>query len=189
MCQATGTPPHLKYEADGGPGIDAILTLLGGSEQRDRDCETFFRAQLLFWLLCAPDGHAKNFSIVLHASGSFSLAPLYDVMSAYPLLGEGPGRLSPHRVRMAMAVRAKNAHWRMRNILRQHWEDLGRRHGIVNADGRGIDAFVEDVAERTPAVIESIRMAMPTAFPERVAVGVSDGLRDAVNRSANQTRR
>jgi len=25
MCQATGTPPSLKYEADGGPGMDRIM--------------------------------------------------------------------------------------------------------------------------------------------------------------------
>lgn len=31
MCQATGTSPHLKYEADGGPGIDAIMQLLATS--------------------------------------------------------------------------------------------------------------------------------------------------------------
>ena len=33
LCQATATPPGLKYESDGGPGMGAIMELLLGSEQ------------------------------------------------------------------------------------------------------------------------------------------------------------
>ena len=51
LCQATGKAPNLKHEADGGPGIDAILRLLGGSTQPERDRENFLRAQLIFWAL------------------------------------------------------------------------------------------------------------------------------------------
>src|SRR5690606_1727297 len=58
MCQATGTPPHLKYESEVGPGVDRIMGLLETSRQPERDRRTFFQAQLLFWMLCAPDGHA-----------------------------------------------------------------------------------------------------------------------------------
>lgn len=61
MCQATGTSPVLKYEADGGPGVDRIMAVLDGSSQRGRDRFHFFMVQLLFWPLGATDGHAKNF--------------------------------------------------------------------------------------------------------------------------------
>ena len=130
-------------------------------------------------MLCAPDGHAKNFSIALHAGGAFSLAPLYDVLSAYPLLGSGPGRLSPHRVKLAMAVRSKNAHWRMQDILRRHWELVGRRNGVTAADGSDVSAIVQGLAERTPAVIERVAGQLPPSFPERVLDRVCAGLRDA----------
>src|SRR5690606_27826503 len=63
LCQATGTPAIRKYEADGGPGIDRIMGLLATSASAQRDRRTFFMAQLLFWMLRAPDGHAKNFSL------------------------------------------------------------------------------------------------------------------------------
>ena len=179
LCQATGKAPHLKYEADGGPGIDAILRLLGGCTQPERDRESFLKAQLIFWMLCAPDGHAKNFSIALHTGGAYSLAPLYDVLSAYPLLGSGPGRLSPHRVKLAMAVRSKNAHWRMQDILRRHWELVGRRNGVTAADGRDVSAIVQNLAERTPAVIEHVAGQVPPSFPARVLDLVCTGLRDA----------
>ncbi|HRO57685.1 MAG TPA: type II toxin-antitoxin system HipA family toxin [Burkholderiaceae bacterium] len=184
FCQATGTPTHLKYEADGGPGIDDILSILAGSRRREADRADFFRAQLLFWMLCAPDGHAKNFSIALHAGGAFSSTPLYDAMSAWPYLGEGSGRLSPHRVRMAMAVRSRNAHWRMREILRRHWEAAGRRNGVVTAAGEGVEAIIDDIAERTPAVVDAVARRLPEGFPARVAEPIFSGLRGAAERIA-----
>jgi serine/threonine-protein kinase HipA len=51
MCQALGVPPSLKYEADGGPGIRAILDLLLGSTRADADRLAFFKTQVMFWLL------------------------------------------------------------------------------------------------------------------------------------------
>ena len=63
FCQATGTPWHRKYQADGGPGLIEIARILRGSTESQQDLRTVFRAQLLFWMLAATDGHAKNFSI------------------------------------------------------------------------------------------------------------------------------
>jgi serine/threonine-protein kinase HipA len=182
FCQATGTPSHLKYEADGGPGIDRGLDLLNASRRRARDRETFFRAQLVFWLLCAPDGHAKNFSLALHAGGSFSLAPLYDVMSAYPVLGAGPGRIPPHKVRLAMALRCGNAHWRMHDMRRRHWEEVGRRNGVVSASGQGVDTLIDDLVDRTPGVVESVAARLPPGFPGCVADAILSGLAAAAGR-------
>ena len=56
------------------------------------------RAQIVFWLLVAIDGHAKNFSVFL-TPGGYKLTPLYDVMSASPY-----PQLSPHKIKLAMAV-------------------------------------------------------------------------------------
>lgn len=175
MCQATATPPHLKYEADGGPGIDSVMGLLNGSAQRERDREVFFKAQLLSWMLCAPDGHAKNFSLALHAGGSYSLAPLYDVMSAYPLLGEGPGRLSRHKVKMAMAVRSQNPHWKMRDIQARHWAALAQRYGIGVAEGSG-RAAVLAVASDTAAALGAIAQQLPAKFPAHIYESVVNGI-------------
>lgn len=182
MCQATATPAHSKYEADGGPGIDRILEVLNGSTRRMQDRENFFRAQILFWLMCAPDGHAKNFSIALHAGGSFSMTPLYDVVSAYPVLGSGPNRISPHRVKMAMALRCTNTHWRMRDILRRHWEEVGRRNGIVTESGQGVDALIQSVIERTPAALDEVVAKLPSGFPSYVVDSIVGGIRAAVDK-------
>ena len=184
MCQATGVSPEAKYEADGGPGMDHILDVLDGSMTREQDRRDFFKAQLLFWMLCATDGHAKNFSLFLRPGGRYQLTPLYDVLSAYPVLGEGPGKMSPFKAKMAMAVRSKNAHWKMRDILRRHWVALGTRHGILNEAAREAEHLINDIAARAPEVIAKVRTQLPEGFPVPLAEAVFEGMQDAAKRLA-----
>lgn len=184
MCQATGTPPHLKYEADGGPGVERIMGLLETSRQSERDRRMFFQSQVLFWMLCATDGHAKNFSLFLRPGGSYELTPLYDVLSAYPILGEGAGKLSPFRAKMAMAVRSKSPHWTMRDIQRRHWLAMGERYGVVTTDGRGAQFVVDDLVARTSDVVRAVRAKLPQGFPEGLTDSILGGLQAAADRLA-----
>ena len=96
FCQATGTSPLVKYENEGGPGLSKLFAILQQSSTAGDDMRTLMASQVLFWLLRAPDGHAKNFSIPLLPGGSFRLTKLYEVMSAYPILG--------NNMKMAMAL-------------------------------------------------------------------------------------
>ena len=82
-----------------------ILTLLLGSHRALADCRAFFKAQIVYWLLCATDGHAKNFSVFIEPKGRFTQTPLYDVLPAYLIMGHGRNQLAAEKVRMAMAVR------------------------------------------------------------------------------------
>lgn len=182
LCQATASPPDLKYEAQGGPGIDRIMSILSGSITPEQDKRTFFTAQVLFWMLCAPDGHAKNFSLFIRPGGRFQLTPLYDVISAYPVLGHGPNQISPFKVKLAMAVRGKNAHWKMNDIQRRHWVAAGARHGVVTADGQAVDALLDDLVARTPAVIAQVSAKLPEGFPESLANCILNGLASAGER-------
>lgn len=184
MCQATGTPPHLKYEAEGGPGMRTIMKLLATSREPDRDRRTFFQAQVLFWMLRAIDGHAKNFSIFLRQGGSYELTPLYDVLSAYPIMGSGANMLSPFKAKMAMAVRSKNPHWRMNDILRRHWLAVGAEHGVVTPDGRGAAFVVDDLIARTPKVVRTVRALLPDDFPQALADSILNGLQAAADELA-----
>lgn len=179
MCQALGYPSHLKYESDGGPGMDKILTLLGGSANAAQDKANFIKAQFVFWLLCASDGHAKNFSIQIRAGGRYAMTPLYDVLSVYPVLGEGTHRVSPHKVSMAMAVRGKNPHWNMREIQPRHWHELARRHGVPTT---GADSPFEPVITQTFAVVEQVHGLLPAGFPGDVSDAVLNGLAGAAER-------
>ncbi len=176
FCQATGTPANLKYEADGGPGIDRIMGLLATSASPQRDRRIFFLAQLLFWMLRAPDGHAKNFSLSIRPRGAYSLTPLYDVMSAWPVIGDAPNKLPGHKVRMAMAIRSTNTHWKMKEILPRHWLALGKRYGLLDEDGRTVETLVGDIVERTPRVVAAIEAMLPAGFPEHIADPILRGL-------------
>lgn len=182
MCQAMGLSPTLKYESDGGPGIDRILTFLDGSLDPECDKRTFFQTQVLFWMLCAPDGHAKNFSLNLHPGGRYQLTPIYDVLSAYPLLGHGPNQWSPNRVKMAMALRSKNTHYHMREIRRRHWIALGGRHSVMTVDGRGAEYLLDDLVERTQHVVKSVCAQLPQSFPAQLADSILGGLTSAAGK-------
>jgi serine/threonine-protein kinase HipA len=176
MCQATGTSPDMKYECDGGPGILRIMKLLLASRLSLADRKDFLRAQILFWMLAAIDGHAKNFSIFLEAAGRFSLTPLYDVLSAYPVMGHTAGKLAPEKVRMAMAVYGKNRHYRWKDISARHWIRTGEFAGL---SGEVVREILADLVEKTPGVISAVSSQLPADFPEAVAELIFQGLERA----------
>lgn len=135
-------------------------------------------------MLRAPDGHAKNFSLSIRPRGSYRLTPLYDLMSTWPLIGEGPGLLSEHKVRLAMAVRSTNAHWKMKEIRRRHWLALGKRFGVLDADGQGMETILEKLIAQTPDVVARIEASLPKGFPAAVADPVLRGLERAAQQLA-----
>ena len=170
MCQAFGLHPDQKYESDGGPGVPKIMELLLRSTKSDQDRHAFFKAQMVFWLLAATDGHAKNFSLHLNAGGSYELTPLYDVLSAYPIMGNGPNQLDPHDAKLAMAVVSKNRHYQIRDIRARHWVAMARRCGI---DGR---VLLDEVVSEAASVIKTVSEELPPAFPDAVATPILDGI-------------
>ncbi|NTV01821.1 MAG: type II toxin-antitoxin system HipA family toxin [Chlorobiaceae bacterium] len=179
LCQATGTPPWNKYESDGGPGIKAIMTLLLGSDRASQDRKMFFRAQVAFYLLCAIDGHAKNFSIVLGPGGTFHLTPLYDVLSAYPVIGSGPKMLPKQKVKMAMALWGKNRIYRWDAIMRRHFMKTGTDCGLALSDS---EAIIGDMVRLTPQVLEQTANALPAGFPEQVLTTITEGVQERCRR-------
>jgi serine/threonine-protein kinase HipA len=174
LCQATGTSGLAKYEADGGPGIDAIMEVLDGSAQASADRRHFFITQILFWLLAATDGHAKNYSIALLPGSQYAATPLYDVLSAHPIIGRGRNHIAPQRVSLAMAVRGRNRHYRVEEIYPRHWIAQGQRVGFAAAD---VEAMLAQVAAETPRVIETVAAQIPADFPEDVSDAVFAGMR------------
>ena len=129
------------------------------------------RTQFVFWMLAAIDGHAKNFSVFLLPLGAYKLAPRYDILSAYPVLGHGRGKLSPEKIKMAMAVHGKNRHYRWKEICARHWLETGKRCGFGE-----MKTIIEDVIARTPAVIQQVRAVVPARFPAQIADSILDGI-------------
>lgn len=180
FCQALGVPPHRKYESQGGPGMRDIADILRQSQRPQDDIETFLGAQIVFWMLAAPDGHAKNFSIRLLPGGRFQLAPLYDVMSIWPVEGDGGNQWSWHKATLAMAVWGRSRHYRMRDVKRAHFDATAQ----LCHYGRDAGLLVERFVARTPEVIEQVAATLPEGFPERIARRLFDGLRMSAQRLA-----
>jgi serine/threonine-protein kinase HipA len=175
FCQATGTPSSLKYESDGGPGITEMARLLQASESRDGDLATLLRAQLLFWMLAAIDGHAKNFSIHLLPQGRYLLTPLYDVISAWPIAGPRQNQLHPSKLKLAMSLRGKKKHYRLTEIRRRHFNATAQQCGL----GKNMNSIIDEVVAKTPSVIENVGAKLPADYPARVFDLVTGGLKRA----------
>ncbi len=177
FCQATGTSPHIKYENEGGPGLAPLFTLVQQSLDAERDLRTLMASQILFWMLRAPDGHAKNFSIQLQAgaAGRFRLAPLYDVMSAHPVIGDGPNQWAARELKLAMALLGKNRHYLMHTIQRRHFNSTAKKLGY----GETAEPLLQELVERTPAVVAQVQNELPEGFSQQVADQILDGLLSA----------
>ncbi len=179
FCQALGVPAESKYQEHGGPGMADILSVLRGSDRPKEDRLEFLAAQLLFWLLAAPDGHAKNFSIFLLPGSRFQLTPLYDIMLAWPIIGSGAREFQWQKVKLAMAVRSKNNQL-MHDIQRRHWSATAS----ANALGSDFEPVIEDLIERAPKVVEALQHTLPATFPAVVSDPIFQGLQNQAKRLA-----
>ena len=175
FCQVMGVPSHLKYESDGGPGLRDLAGVLKGSIQGEKDLTTLLTAQLLFWMLAAPDGHAKNFSIRVLPQGRYQLTPLYDVMSIWPVEGNGPNQFSMFKAKMAMAILGKNKHYHFKDIQRRHFNNMaGKCFDRVDAED-----VIGRVLEVTSRAIEAMGSRLQEGFPDWIAESVFKGLRQS----------
>ncbi|KAI9549206.1 hypothetical protein GHT06_007194 [Daphnia sinensis] len=102
------------------------------------------------------DGHAKNFSIQILPQGQFKLAPLYDVMSIWPIEGPGPNQWSIHKLKLAMAFWGKNKHYQHKEVLQRHLVSTAKICGL-KAD---VASMIEEIVTQTP---QAIAHPSPTA--------------------------
>jgi len=182
FCQATSTPATNKYENNGGPGMAAIAALLAQSSER-RDLTNFFKAQVLFWMLRAIDGHAKNFSLFLNPGGRFQLTPLYDVLSAWPVIGRRIGQWPQQKLKMAMAWHGeKSKYYKPADITVSRMLITAQRLGL----GDHAEAILTELITQTPGVVTTVRAQLPSGFPEGVASPVLKGLEASASQLLRQ---
>jgi serine/threonine-protein kinase HipA len=174
LCQATGKSPLRKYQSDGGPGIAQIMDLLLGSDHAEGDRKNFFKTQIIFWVLAATDGHAKNFSIALLSGGHYRATPIYDVLSAHPVIGKGKNQISPHKAKLAMAVRGSTNYYLLDKIQRRHWISQARQVGF---GALAAERLIEEVTESTESVIDTVCRLLPSDIPIDMAEAVFSGMR------------
>jgi serine/threonine-protein kinase HipA len=171
LCQALGVAPSRKYQSDGGPGIAEIMNVLLGSKQAKTDREQFFRTQILFWLLAATDGHAKNFSIFLEPSGSYRLTPLYDVISVYPAMKTQA--IHRQKAKMAMALRGKQNRYEWTQIQPRHFLSTAK---AVNFSQTQAMALLLEMLKRAEAVAKKVKKQLPAGFPTHISDPILNGM-------------
>ncbi len=176
FCQALSVPPTRKYDRDGGPGIQECLDLLGGSDYPEQDRRAFLKAQILFWLLGATEGHAKNFSLFLTPGGRYRMTPLYDVMSVQP--NYAARKLARNRFRMAMAI-GENRHYIINEILPRHFFQSAKAVGFPKSD---VEAICSELVAGIDAAIERSVQAMPAGFPDELIQAIEKGIRQRLKK-------
>lgn len=172
ICQALGISGEYKYESEGGPGISAILNLLKASYYPKEDSYIFMKTVFLFWVLCAIDGHGKNFSIKISRGGHFRLAPIYDVISAFPLAHTK--QIHWNKLKMAMSVKGKSRHYHWRHIQLRHWLSTAK---MSNFPVKSMQEIIDDVFDNMLSVIDDVSATLPKNFPTEVAAGIFSGMR------------
>ncbi|MBI1777923.1 MAG: HipA domain-containing protein [Proteobacteria bacterium] len=168
FCQALGRLPSDKYQSEGGPGPSEIVNLLrvtafGGEIDRkrgdksaaDEDVTTFVDALIFNWLIGGTDAHAKNYSILLGASGLVRLAPLYDLASilAYP-------DIDPKKAKLAMKI---GGAYRLRDIGPAEWRKL-----------------VAELRLDVGTVVERVR-AMADSLPDHLSTEIRHAAENGLN--------
>jgi len=171
FCQAMSVPSTRKYQRDRGPSVIDILERLKESDTPNEDRLAFFRAQMVFWLIGATDGHAKNFSIQLRPSGRFVLAPLYDIISAQPIVDGG--RITHNRYKLAMSVGDNNRYQIMR-ISKRHFEQTAEAAGLPKGT---VVQLCEELDTAIPGALDAIEKLADNTVSAALIESISSGVR------------
>jgi serine/threonine-protein kinase HipA len=175
-CQALSVPPTRKYQSEGGTGIIQVLDLLKGSDNPSGDQKIVLKTQILFWLIGATDGHAKNFSLFLGPGGSYHLTPLYDVLTAQPSLDAH--QIERKQMKLAMSV-GTSRHYRISDITGRHFIQTGEAAGLPKSLVRDALEEMADTAEQAIGTTES---ALPQDFPEALHTSVKKAMSDRLGK-------
>ncbi|WP_414165478.1 type II toxin-antitoxin system HipA family toxin [Superficieibacter sp. BNK-5] len=172
FCQVLNIPSAQKYENHGGPGISAIMSVLLGAVDPARDRYSFMKAQVLFWLLAATDGHAKNFSLFIESQGRYRLTPYYDILSMYPAMG-GRG-IDRRDVKLAMGLTgSRGRKYAIEQIFPRHFFQTAEAVGFAR---ESMENILSEFAQSIDAVVTKIKNQLPADFPAPIRDAILDGI-------------
>ena len=175
LCQALSVPSTRKYQNEGGPGIAEIIDVLRGSDEPTQDRMDFFKANVLFWLIGATDGHAKNFSIGLLPGGRFRMTPLYDVLTVQPTVDTRQIERKDFRLAMRMG---KSNHYKVGDIIGRYIIETGLASGLSR---EAIAQVFDEIKAQADEALAKTHANFPEDFPplllESIAAAMIDRLR------------
>lgn len=180
FCQASGRPPEMKYEAEGGPGVAECARLISDYGAGPGASLLRFLDALLFNLLIGnADAHSKNYSLLLEGSGSPRLAPLYDLLST-----RAHGRRFGRKMGMKYG-----GEYRPEWVRGRHLDRLGEDLGIAP---RRVRRHAVEIGDRTMRSREAARESLPTSWRDAPIIAVIDEIvaefADVLRRAADEPR-
>lgn len=148
------------------------MCILQHTREPDRDRAIFFKSQMLFRLFAARDGHAKNLSIFSDSEDRYRLTPLYDVISAHPVLVQRC--VCDRAVGVdAGALHCKRRHYHRAKIQPRRWSNMARICGLPESTAL---SPIAEMAATTSAVIGQVAQGRSEDFPPKAADTVFAGV-------------
>jgi serine/threonine-protein kinase HipA len=127
FCSAAGRLPARKYEAHGGPGLAGLARIIEQSaDDRAAGLAALGRFAAFNYVAGAPDGHAKNLSLML-LPGETRVAPLYDLATSLAYSGD------PVLREVAVGIGGRR---KFGQVLGKHWDRAAAILGIHPEDYR-----------------------------------------------------
>ncbi|MGP3699451.1 HipA domain-containing protein [Rhodobacter sp. NSM] len=155
MCQALGRLPSAKYERNEtgqrGPMVRDIVGVMRTLDPL-RGVLSIFDYVIFNTIVCNTDAHAKNYSVMVTASGA-NLAPIYDVMCAKPW---------PSIIRkQAMSLATK---WDGDYFKGRHWQREAALCGLnPTAALRRVEVLCRATMKHLPQAVEEVIAMDPDA--------------------------
>jgi serine/threonine-protein kinase HipA len=176
FCQALSIPSSRKYQKDHGPGAVSLITRLQESDDPLSDQAKVFKSQIIFWLIGATDGHAKNFSLFLRPGGRFELTPFYDVLTAQPAFDAK--RIQHKHFTVAMSAGA-TPHYKILDIHGRHFVETAKAAGLGPTPIRRV---LDEVLEAAPSAADKALAKMPADFPQAIHASVAGAIKSRLPR-------
>ena len=109
--------------------------------------------------------------------GRFHLTPIYDVISAYPLIEKR--QLEQRKMRMAMALHGKNTLYAYHEIMPGHTFDKAKKAGFPESE---MQFIINETVNHIESVIETVSSRLPPEIPERVVDAIFSSMKTAINK-------
>lgn len=153
FCQIFNVPPKLKYQEDGGPGIEDCMKRMTEMHLPGFDSLRFVRLVIFNFLIGNCDAHAKNYA-VLYRGCKPSLAPAYDLLStmAYETMSK----------RFAMKIGGEA---RMGMLRKEHFEQMAKN---CNLNPKLILTELHDMASALPKQAQRLAEELNTIHSDPV---------------------
>lgn len=166
FCQALSAPSSRKYQNQGGPSPQQILARLGESDDPHTDRLAFFKSLIIFWLIGATDGHAKNFSLFLRPGGRFQMTPLYDVLSAQPAFD---AKRIPHKSYTLAMSAGLQPHYKILDVMGRHFIEMAE---AADLGPTLVRQALTELLELADSAADTALAQMPADFHEPIHASI-----------------